>query len=109
MKGKRLRYTYDAGSSTTLWIRGGAEDRVAKAGGPVRLLARDEPPRHDCACGSPAESVGTECLWEEDADSLLCAACAGGHDCGEEMLLPLVNSPRAGTCGYTGLDPDPRA
>jgi hypothetical protein len=28
--------------------------------------------------------------------------CAGGHECGEEMLLPVVNSPRVAMCGYTG-------
>lgn len=24
------------------------------------------------------------------------------HDCGEEMLLPVINSPRVGTCAYSG-------
>ena len=24
------------------------------------------------------------------------------HDCGEEAILPVVNSPRMGVCGYTG-------
>lgn len=30
--------------------------------------------------------------------------CTQKHDCGEDMLLPLVNSPRASMCGYTGND-----
>lgn len=24
------------------------------------------------------------------------------HECGEDMLLPVVNSPRVGMCDYTG-------
>jgi hypothetical protein len=31
--------------------------------------------------------------------------CVKDHECGEEMLLPMANSPRAGVCGYTGQDP----
>jgi hypothetical protein len=31
--------------------------------------------------------------------------CARSHEYGEEMLLPLVNLPRAGVCGYPGQDP----
>ena len=26
------------------------------------------------------------------------------HECGAEVLLPVVNSPRVGVCGYSGLD-----
>jgi hypothetical protein len=45
-----------------------------------------EPPLISCeVCGKPATEV-----------------CAGEHECGEEMLLPVVNSPRVGMCGYTG-------
>jgi len=32
----------------------------------------------------------------------VCEGCAGEHECGEEMLLPVVNSPRVGMCGYEG-------
>jgi len=32
----------------------------------------------------------------------LCDECAPKHKCGEDMLLPVVNSPRVGKCGYTG-------
>jgi len=27
------------------------------------------------------------------------------HERGEKMLLPVVNSPRVGMCGYTGQNP----
>ena len=32
----------------------------------------------------------------------LCDECAKGHECGEEMLLPIVNLPQTGVCGYAG-------
>ena len=32
---------------------------------------------------------------------------AVGHECGQEMLLPVVNSPRVGVCGYVGCDFSP--
>jgi hypothetical protein len=34
-----------------------------------------------------------------------CDACAKHYACSKEMLLPLVNSPRAGVRGSTGQDP----
>ena len=50
-----------------------------------------------------ATGLYTQCIYEDKG--CLCDACAKSHECGEEMLLPLVNSPRAGVCGYTGQDP----
>lgn len=32
----------------------------------------------------------------------LCDTCAESYECGEEMLLPVVNSPRVGMCAYDG-------
>jgi hypothetical protein len=31
-----------------------------------------------------------------------CAKCSEEHEDGEEMMLPVVNSPRMGECGYDG-------
>ena len=47
--------------------------------------------------------ICAQCIYEDKG--CLCDACARSHECGEEMLLPLVNSPRAGVCGYTGQNP----
>ena len=44
--------------------------------------------------------VCTECVFDDGG--WLCETCAVKHECGEEMLLPVVNSPRVGMCGYTG-------
>jgi hypothetical protein len=38
---------------------------------------------------------------------LISNPCAAKHECGEEMLLPVLNSPRAGVCGYCGPSVDP--
>jgi hypothetical protein len=40
----------------------------------------------------------------EQENPFYCGAHAESeeHECGEEALLPVVNSPRMGMCGYTG-------
>ncbi|MDI6903856.1 MAG: hypothetical protein QMC77_09015, partial [Methanocellales archaeon] len=54
------------------------------------------------SCGKTATRVCTQCVWS--GEGWLCDECAGKHECGEDMLLPVVNSPRVGMCGYTGED-----
>ena len=97
---ERLGYVYDFGSSTELVVNlSGTVEGHSK--GAVRLVARNEPPTWPCdACGEPATSVCSQCLYE--GHGFCCAAHASTHDCGEEALLPVVNSPRMGVCGYTG-------
>jgi hypothetical protein len=94
-------HDYDFGTTTRLVLRViSVRDGDAK-GGPIRLLARNDPPMIPCeSCGKPATQVCTECLCQ--GGGWLCAPCAGKHDCAEEMFLPVVNSPRVGMCGYTG-------
>jgi hypothetical protein len=69
----------------------------------VELLARNEPLGILCReCkAKPATQICTDCQSQED-DSWLCDACVAKHACDPEMLLPVVNSPRAGVCGYCG-------
>jgi hypothetical protein len=41
----------------------------------------------------------------EPQNPFYCEHHSEDHDCDEpEMLLPVVNSPRMGMCGYTGSD-----
>jgi hypothetical protein len=97
---ERLGYVYDFGSSTELVVSlsGTIEGTCKNA---VRLVARNEPPIWPCdTCGEAATAVCTQCLYE--GQGFCCAGHASTHDCGEEMLLPVVNSPRMGVCGYTG-------
>lgn len=95
-------YDYDFGSTTSLRVKVVGSPRVPFRGrAHARLVARSLPPALKCSrCGGPANLVCAQCVWEGEA--LACAVCAEDHECGEEMLLPLANSPRAGVCGYTG-------
>ena len=97
--GMVLTYEYDFGSTTelTLKVLGLREGGVGK--GDVELLAQNDDPEVVCEqCGShPAAQICTECV-----EGWLCESCAADHECEEEMMLPVVNSPRAGVCGYCG-------
>lgn len=99
--GTSFEYVYDFGSSTHLDLkvmdtRMGPEPEQS-----VRLLARNEKPDFRCdECGEPATRICPFC-WE---NNLFCDGCATEHPCRDDIgsLLPLVNSPRSGVCGYTG-------
>ena len=101
MPGQKLIYEYDFGSTTELLLHVISEFEGSLKKGKVGTLARNEAPRIKCdQCENPATTTCTECLY--DGEGWLCDDCAGTHGCDEEMFLPLVNSPRAGVCGYTG-------
>jgi hypothetical protein len=97
--GTRFSYEYDFGSTTELELAVVGFWNPDKPKGAVQLLARNEPPPIICGqCKSqPATEICTAC-----EDGCLCEACAAEHDCGEEMFLPVANSPRVGVCAYTG-------
>lgn len=104
--GVRFLHEYDYGTTTELILRviSEYEARVKTEDEAVQLLARNEPPPLTChVCGRPATLVCTQCIDMDEG--WLCDECASDHECGEEMLLPVVNSPRVGMCGYAG-DPD---
>ena len=101
--GTKFSYEYDFGSTTELLLEVVERRMVSSRKAAVRLLAMNEAPTWSCEeCGAPAVVLCSECQYE--ADSFLCADHARTHSCGEEMLLPVVNSPRMGICGYTGTD-----
>jgi hypothetical protein len=100
-QGMEFHYEYDFGTTTelTLKVVGKREGKIG--GRSIQILARNEPPRITCdVCGKIATRVCTQCI--ESKKGRLCDECAGKHACGEDMLLPVVNSPRVGMCGYTG-------
>lgn len=102
----RFYYEYDFGSTTELTLKVISEESGAVKGKSVKLLARNEPPAINCVtCGKPASQVCAQCICENEG--WLCNDCAVKHECGEEMLLPVVNSPRVGVCGYSGPATDP--
>ena len=94
-------HQYDFGSPTDLSLTVVGERPLPRARKPIQLLARNEAPAIRCSvCGALATQVCGECLYE--GSWWLCEGCAGEHECGEEALLPVVNSPGVGTCGYVG-------
>ena len=100
--GTRFGHTYDFGTSTELKLRvvGDREGRIGHD--PLRVLSRNEPLAWACmVCERPATEICTYCMYERE-NPFLCDAHAEEHECGEEALLPVVNSPRMGMCGYTG-------
>jgi hypothetical protein len=92
----KFTYEYDFGSTTeiegkVLAIRKG---RIKDN---VKILARNKMPEANCSkCGANATTICVECY------EIFCDTCIKKHPHEEEMTLPLVNSPRAGVCGYTG-------
>jgi hypothetical protein len=103
VKGKTFDYEYDFGSTTNLALRVvGSRKAVMKGRAKVQLLAQNDPPKLACRnCGKPATLVCAAGCEAEEA--LSCRACGTQHACGEDMLSPLVNSPRTGACGYPVL------
>ncbi|MDP2659220.1 MAG: hypothetical protein Q8R28_00625 [Dehalococcoidia bacterium] len=99
--GAKITHEYDFGTTTELALTVVAERKGFTGGKPVRVLARNDPPQIRCqSCGKPATKVCIQCIYE--GEGWLCNACSREHDCGEDMFLPVVNSPRVGMCGYTG-------
>jgi hypothetical protein len=120
--GEKFSYTYDFGSSSTLSLRviaeregtlpsnldeageeedeefeGSEEDEVD-----IVVMARNEPPALVChLCGQPASYVPSGSEYDALAEIVLCETHANATEYPDE-LLPLVNSPRTGICGYTG-------
>ncbi|MBI4745083.1 MAG: hypothetical protein HY786_00695 [Deltaproteobacteria bacterium] len=100
--GLKFYHEYDFGTTTELTLRVVSEREGVFKGKSVQLMARNNPPLIMCeSCGKAAASIiCAECSWS--GGGWLCDRCAKGHECGEDMFLPVVNSPRAGECGYVG-------
>lgn len=98
--GEQFSYEYDYGTTTELRFKVVSAEKEVVQEKSIQILARNEPPAISCnGCGKSAEYVCCECVYEEGG--WLCDACAETHKCGEDMLLPVVNSPRVGMCGFT--------
>ncbi len=119
--GQKFSYTYDFGSSTDLTLKVLAE-REGIAGAEVaqstesaesaededegvdtiQVMARNEPPVIQCrSCQNPAIGIFTG--YGAPGYGAVCETCAKTKRREyEEGVLPIVNSPRVGVCGYTG-------
>jgi len=92
-------HEYDFGSTTYLdgQVLAVREGFLGK--NRIRILARNNPYAFVCEdCGKQASSMCVEC------EGFICDQCQDAHECGEEMMLNVVNSPRMGVCGYDGPD-----
>jgi hypothetical protein len=93
-----FEYVYDFGSSTKLRGRLLGTMKVEQQPA-VAIVARNDAPLQPCsACGELAVVVCTGC------QRVLCEQCTKAHKeaCRWPTYLPLVNSPRAGVCAYSG-------
>ena len=107
--GQKFSYEYDFGSSTDLTLkvlseREGAVQNEDEDEDTIEILARNIEPVMLCkVCGKPAKFVvGGYFDVEENAFCSKKCVKKSGEDA--DMLLPVVNSPRVGVCGYTGED-----
>ena len=92
-------YEYDFGSTTKLDGQLLAVREGNLGSERIRILARNNPYIFACEdCGNDASGICVEC------ERFVCDLCQDKHECGEEMILPVVNSPRMGVCGYEGPD-----
>jgi hypothetical protein len=101
-------YIYDYGSSTELTIRmiSFLPSTIMKKGKKlIKIAARNNEIQFKCIkCEKEkATEICAVCLCEAGRiQSSFCKKCIKQHKCGEEMALPITNSPRSGICGYTG-------
>lgn len=105
--GMVIDYTYDYGSSTELSVSVLAQRMGPAKREKVAILSRNQPVTFVCQkCEKKiASKICRECIYE--GEGLLCEDCLKDHPCDEEMLTNILNSPRAGVCGYEGSDKYP--
>jgi len=95
-----FHHEYDFGTTTVLGLKTVSEFKSNMKGDLITILARNDAPEIVCdECGKTATLVCTQCDFE---GAWLCEECSEDHECGEDMMLPVVNSPRVGVCGYCG-------
>ena len=105
-KGSLMFYEYDEGSTTSIIIKvikivANKEEEYKD----ITIVNRNDPPKvNNCTdCENPLDRHCLECR------ELYCDNCRASHSCsGEEMSLPIMNSPRTGICGYGAMgSPEP--
>ncbi len=102
--GQKFFYEYDFGSTTHLALRVVSEREGIEEEDNIEILARNIPPTILCkVCGKPAKRVASGYYNVEEYAYCSSKCARKDHQYYEEML-PVVNSPRVGVCGYTGRD-----
>lgn len=97
--GDKFLYEYDFGSTTEIVLTVVSEISRLTQRNAIQLLARNEPFKEICdICSAPATYVD---MYEM---TFICDDCLEESEDDEDNLLPIVNSPRMGVCGYSGED-----
>lgn len=103
-KGFKVDHVYDFGSSTELSLSliDEIEDEDEKD---IKIIFRNKDIDFKCSCcDNKAVMICPFCIY--NGSGLLCQSCIRNHECvkeeGDDLLLPLVNSPRVGECAYEG-------
>ena len=100
--GTTLYHQYDFGTTTELTVTCIDLYEGSSGSNKIKLLSQNAIPIVTCnECNKKsAVEICTQCVY--NGKGFLCEDCAKDHECGEDMFLPFVNSPRTGVCGYTG-------
>jgi hypothetical protein len=107
--GQKFSYEYDFGSTTDLTLkvlseREGVFPDQEEDEDTIEILARNIEPVMLCkVCGKPAKFV-VGGYFDVEENAFCSKKCVKKSKEDAEMLLPVVNSPRMGVCGYTGED-----
>lgn len=97
--GSTFSYDYDFGSTTSLDLKVIGETPVAPPGGPLCLIARNNPPAIPCdLCGGEAAFILDD--PDEDIPHYYCRECLSSTDHDPDCVETIANSPRNGVCGY---------
>lgn len=100
-EGLEFMHEYDFGTPTTLKLKVISVYTDAKRRNGVELMARNVQPKIKCSyCEDDATQVCAQCIYDDEG--WVCDSCVENHECEEDVLLPVVNSPRVGVCGYCG-------
>ncbi len=98
-EGVKCNYEYDFGTTTPLDIE--CVSKIETESKTIEILARNNQPDFKCnECKSEATDICVYC--KEEGTEFLCKKCGAKHKCEETAILPVVNSPRIGMCGFTG-------
>lgn len=97
---KKLDYIYDFGSSSELIVEF-VKSFKGKQALSIKTLTRNPSISRNCDLCKKRKIVAvcSQCIGNED-EAYFCKKCMKEHECGMDMMLPFVNSPRLGVCGY---------
>jgi hypothetical protein len=101
-----IEYEYDIGSTTPLMIKVVKELNLETIE-PILLLSRNEPLAIMCDICHEKPAVEICSVHVGDEESFFCKTCRSKHakkcpDFKDYASMPVVNSPRMGTCAYEG-------